>query len=186
MSPSALNFNNRTDPHQWSPNVGHEDGQITELRRPVAPKTPSRMTFKSTSPIKTPGHGKTYSPNLDLSVSSDDLRENRKCGDESKSPRRKPKTIDTTSTKETADDPFAGMNTVVDYQQEIERLKVALAQSDTKVTNKRSPGAQSKNEQATPPASEPFVSQAEQERFIAFMRMWTGGSQRWNNCSRCF
>jgi hypothetical protein len=125
-------------------------------------------------------------PNLDLSVSSDDLRENRKCGDESKSPPRKPKMIDTTSTKETADDPFAGMNTVVDYQQEIERLKVALAQSDSKVTNKRSPGPQSKNEQATPPASEPFVSQAEQERFIAFMRMWTGGSQRWNNCSRCF
>jgi hypothetical protein len=79
------------------------------------------------------------------------------------------------------EDPFAGMNAVVDYQQEIERLKVALARSDTKL--KQPPP--SKNE-APSPSSEPFVSAAEQERFIAFMRMWTGGSQRWNNCSRCF
>jgi hypothetical protein len=78
------------------------------------------------------------------------------------------------------EDPFAGMNAVVDYQQEIERLKVALARSDPKL--KRSV---TKNEVPSP-AAEPFVSAAEQERFIAFMRMWTGGSQRWNNCSRCF
>ncbi|KAG2186845.1 hypothetical protein INT44_003071 [Umbelopsis vinacea] len=87
-------------------------------------------------------------------------------------------TYKTTSDEE---DPFAGMNAVVDYQQEIERLKVALARSDTKL--KRPPPSQN---EATSPANEPFVSAAEQERFIAFMRMWTGGSQRWNNCSRCF
>ncbi|KAG2172271.1 hypothetical protein INT43_004812 [Umbelopsis isabellina] len=87
-------------------------------------------------------------------------------------------------------DPFAGMNTVVDYQQEIERLKIALAQTAPKAKRSETPLPRTSNCHTQDSSSieiiEPVVSQAEQERFFAFMRMWTGGSQRWNNCSRCF
>lgn len=174
MSPSA-SYDNSTYPHQWDGEGSHQDGHISRTRRA---KTHSQMAFKSTTPIKAPGHGNTYYITV-----TEDLRQNRKCGEALKSPPKKHKTIDLPNTKGTTDDPFAGMNTVVDYQQEIERLKVALAQTDTKSKRPRSPGSP---KQDPLPANEPFVSLAEQERFLAFMRMWTGGSQRWNNCSRCF
>lgn len=99
---------------------------------------------------------------------------------------RKPKHMQDISKVDS--DPFAGMNTVVDYQQEIERLKIALAQTTPKAKRSETPLPRTSNRQESNSIEiiEPVVSQAEQERFFAFMRMWTGGSQRWNNCSRCF
>ncbi|KAI8584753.1 hypothetical protein K450DRAFT_217849 [Umbelopsis ramanniana AG] len=161
---SASTLSNNVEDRQWNELRSH--GNHRPIRDDGHPKTPSRTAFKSTTPIKTSNHEKTYYINV-----TDDL-----CPSTTLPPYRQ-------AYKSTSDaeDPFAGMNAVVDYQQEIERLKVALARSDPKL--KRPPPTEN---EAPSPASEPFVSAAEQERFIAFMRMWTGGSQRWNNCSRCF
>ncbi|KAH8553501.1 hypothetical protein BGW37DRAFT_262464 [Umbelopsis sp. PMI_123] len=164
---SASTLSNKVESRQWDEETSHETHRHIRDHGHLMPRNPRapRMSFKSSEPIKSSNHDKTYYIRAPV-----DLRQNGPIQSSHKVSK------DTTS----EEDPFAGMNAVVDYQQEIERLKVALARSDPKLkrtTSKHEPSS---------PASEPFVSAAEQERFIAFMRMWTGGSQRWNNCSRCF
>ncbi|CAM0140576.1 unnamed protein product [Umbelopsis sp. WA50703] len=146
-------------------------------------KPPSQMTFKSTHSLETPEQRYYYSS------TTEELPKLGNYGSHVSFKASPRKTKHNHDISKIENDPFAGMNTVVDYQQEIERLKIALAQTAPKA--KRSdaspPSTPSSHKQdTTPPIPEPVVSQAEQERFFAFMRMWTGGSQRWNNCSRCF
>ncbi|KAJ2962501.1 hypothetical protein NQZ79_g2313 [Umbelopsis isabellina] len=180
--PSPLN--NDTHSHQLGMR-SHEDCQIAEVNGPISQQqAPSQMTFKSTQSLKTPEQSCYYSS------STEELPKLGNYGSHVslKASGRKTKHIQDISKVD--NDPFAGMNTVVDYQQEIERLKIALAQTAPKAKRSETPLSRTSNSNTQDSSSiqviEPVVSQAEQERFFAFMRMWTGGSQRWNNCSRCF
>jgi hypothetical protein len=100
-------------------------------------------------------------------------------------------------------DPFAGMNTSIDYEQEIERLKqlVPKHQQPKKSTKgqhyiptttnihsphtiyhhhtiSRSNSPDTSSDSDTSSLSDQFVTEQEKLRFLAFVRNWTGDAQK--------
>lgn len=95
-------------------------------------------------------------------------------------------------------DPFAGMNTSINYQQEIERLKqlVPKAITDPKnnkkshhhshyhntISRSNSPDTtHSSSDSDTCSLSDQYVTEQEKLRFLTFVRNWTGEKSTTNN-----
>lgn len=72
-------------------------------------------------------------------------------------------------------DPFAGMNSSVNYEQEIEKLKQQIVKK--KLPPKKTPTlsrSTSPDSSDAESVSSDHVSEAEKARFLAFVRSWTG------------
>ncbi|KAI8997496.1 hypothetical protein BDB01DRAFT_699609, partial [Pilobolus umbonatus] len=78
--------------------------------------------------------------------------------------------------KQHEENPFAGMKSCVDYEQEIERLKQIVPKVDTKrhiISRSTSPDTAHSSDMESV-SDHSYITEEEKARFLAFVRNWTG------------